>query len=194
MAIHAVEVRVEEATLGGCDEQSAVHGERHVEVLVDVAGLKLDFEDASACAVADGSHHGGINGIAFHLGETASYAELRGRCCRWQTGQRGNQRTRTRAMASRRVANESAKWRSGRERDRTTATSPSGLGGKMPHALSDDEGVAAEGDRHVVMPAGEGTTFEVIEPQLTLLFFVDALGAVAFFEEAHDLLFAHGTP
>src|ERR1019366_9893528 len=94
----------------------------------------------------------------------------------WQSGQRGSQRTSARAMASRMVVKESAKWRSGRERVRTSGTSPSGRGGKMPHSLSDDEGVAAECDRDVMMPAGETASLEVVESQLAFHFLVDALG------------------
>ena len=61
---------------------------------------------------------------------------------RRQVGHRSSQRARTRAMARRAVGNESAKWRSGRERDRVGLTGPSGLGGKSAYALGDDEGVA----------------------------------------------------
>src|ERR1019366_9083079 len=65
------------------------------------------------------------------------------------------------------------------------------VGGKMPHTLRDDEGVAADGDRNVMMPAEEASPFEVVEPQLALHLFVDALGAISFLEETHELLFAH---
>ena len=71
------------------------------------------------------------------------------------------------------------------------ATLPSGRGGEMPHALSDDEGVAAEGDRDVMVPAREAASLEVVEAQLALHLLVDALGAVALLEQADDLLLAH---
>jgi hypothetical protein len=45
-------------------------------------------------------------------------------------------------MAIRAVAKESAKWRSGRERDRVSLTGASALGGKGAYALGNDEGVA----------------------------------------------------
>jgi len=34
----------------------------------------------------------------------------------------------------------------------------------MPQTLSDDEGVAAEDDRDVMMPAAKAPSFEVVEP------------------------------
>src|SRR5579863_74042 len=94
-------------------------------------------------------------------------------------------------MASRMVEKESAKCRSGRERDRTRGTLPSSRGGEMPQALSEDEGVAAEGDRDVMIPAWEGASLEVVEPELALHLGVDVLGAIALLEDAHDLLLAH---
>ena len=51
---------------------------------------------------------------------------------------------------------ESAKWRSGRARERTVGTRPGGRGGKSAEALGDDEGVATEHDRDVVMPTCKG--------------------------------------
>jgi hypothetical protein len=59
-------------------------------------------------------------------------------------------------MARRAVMKESAKWRSGRNRERTVSTSPGGRGGKSADALGDNEGVAAEDDRDVVVPGWEG--------------------------------------
>ena len=94
-------------------------------------------------------------------------------------------------MARRTVMNESAKWRSGRDRERTVATRPGGRGGKSADAFSDHEGVAAEDDGDVVMPAWEGPPLEVVEPELALEVLVHPLGAPAFLEEADDLLLAH---
>ena len=61
----------------------------------------------------------------------------------------------------------------------------------MPHTLRDDEGVAADRDGNVVMPTGETSPLEVVEPELALHLLVDALSAVALLEEAHKLLLAH---
>jgi hypothetical protein len=83
-----------------------------------------------------------------------------------------------RAMKRRAVMKLSAKCRSGRERLRVVAQRPSGRGGKTPHAFSDDERVAAEGDGDVVVPAGEASSFEVVEPDLALQVFVDTLRQV----------------
>jgi hypothetical protein len=54
----------------------------------------------------------------------------------WQAGQRGSQRAMARAIASRMVANLSAKWRSGRERLRVVVQRPSGRGGAPPYEVS----------------------------------------------------------
>lgn len=51
------------------------------------------------------------------------------------------------------VAKESAKWREGRASVRIDVRSFSARGGKMPHTLDDDKGVAAEDDRNVVTPS-----------------------------------------
>ena len=48
----------------------------------------------------------------------------------WQSGQRGSHSKRTRAIVRRMVAKESTKCRSGRARERTGVTRPSGRGGK----------------------------------------------------------------
>src|SRR5262249_17979797 len=61
-------------------------------------------------------------------------------------------------------------------------------GGKMPRAFSDDERVAAEDKRDVVMPSGERATLEVIESELALEVFVGALGSPALHHDADDLL------
>src|SRR5579859_939061 len=94
-------------------------------------------------------------------------------------------------MASRVVMNESAKWRSGRDRDRTVSTGPDGRGGKSADALGDDEIVAAHDDRDVMVPARVGATLEVIEAELTFEVLVHAFRAPAFLEDPYDLLLAH---
>ena len=71
-------------------------------------------------------------------------------------------------MARRAVAKESAKCLSGRACERVTATGAFGRGGKMPHTFGDDERIAAENDRDVVVPSREGTALEVIQPQAPL--------------------------
>src|SRR5438445_367100 len=73
-----------------------------------------------------------------------------------------------RAIASRIVMKESSKWRSGRDSERTVAFLPSGRGGKTPHTFGDDERVAADRDGYMMMPAGEASAFEVVEPELAL--------------------------
>src|SRR5262245_13244917 len=94
-------------------------------------------------------------------------------------------------MASRIVMNESTKCRSGREADRSVGIGPSRRGGKMPRAFSDDEREAAEDDGNVMVPAREGTTFEVIESELAFKVFVGALRSPALLDDTHDLLLAH---
>ena len=47
-------------------------------------------------------------------------------------------------------------------------------GGKRFDAFGGDEGVAAQGDRDVVMPAGIATPFVVVESKLTFEIFIDA--------------------
>src|ERR1700722_16167513 len=94
-------------------------------------------------------------------------------------------------MARRIVAKESVKCRSGRDVDRATRTLPSLRGGKVPHALSDDEGVAAEDDREMMVPAAEAAPLEVVESQLALHLLVDGLRSPAFLERAHDLFGGH---
>src|ERR1019366_7878496 len=106
----------------------------------------------------------------------------------WQCGQRGNHRTRTRAMARRAVMKESSKWRSCRAFERVARTRPSARGGKMPQALAGNERIAAEDDGDVVMPAAKGAPLVVVEAELTLEVFVDALGAPAFLGDPHELL------
>ena len=83
---------------------------------------------------------------------------------------------------------ESSKWRSCRALERIARTRPSARGGKTPQALAEDERVAAEDDGDVVIPAAEGSTFVVIQPQLALEIFVHALGAPAFLRDPHQLL------
>src|SRR5258706_11761162 len=100
----------------------------------------------------------------------------------WQHGHRGSHPTITRAMASRIVANESSKWRSGRAVERVVFFLPSGRGGKMPRPFGDNERVAAQDDRDMMMPARKRTPFEVVETQLTLELFVGVLGSPALFQ------------
>jgi hypothetical protein len=58
----------------------------------------------------------------------------------------------------------------------------------MPHTLGDDESVAAEDDRDVVMPPWKRAAFEVVEAELALELFVGPFGSPALFDDAHDLL------
>ncbi len=110
---------------------------------------------------------------------------------RKQSGHRGSHPAITRAIASRVVAKESAKWRSGRAVERTGWTNPSRRGGKTPYAFRDDEGVATKDYGDVVVPTRERTTLVVIEAELALELFVRSLGAPPLFGRADDLLLAH---
>src|ERR1019366_1831612 len=110
---------------------------------------------------------------------------------RRHVGQRGSQHVKACAISRRMVGKESAKWSSGRDFERTRSTLPFGRGGEMLHSLSDDEGVAAERDSHVVVPAGETATFEVVEAEFALHLLVDQLGPIALLEGTDDLLLAH---
>ncbi len=65
---------------------------------------------------------------------------------------------------------------------------PGDRGGKSADALGDDERVATEHDRDVMMPAWVRATLEVIETELALEVLVHALGPPAFLEGPHDLL------
>src|SRR2546426_11598616 len=82
------------------------------------------------------------------------------------TGQRGSHLAMTRAIAIRALMKLSGKWRSGRERLRLGLRRPSGRGGETPHAFRNDERVAAQSDRDMVMPTAELSSFEVVEPEL----------------------------
>ncbi len=83
-------------------------------------------------------------------------------------GHRGSQVAITRAMASRAEMKLSWKWRSGREELRVGVSRPSGRGGETPHPFSNDERVAAQGDRDVMVPAREAAAFVVVQPEFTL--------------------------
>ena len=98
-----------------------------------------------------------------------------------------------RAIARRIVAKESSKCRSGRALDRTRGTNPSRRGGKRPHTFADDERVAAEDDRDVMIPARKGATFVVVEPELAFELLVGAFGAPSFLDRASDVLLAHSS-
>ena len=75
---------------------------------------------------------------------------------------------------SRRVMNESGKWRSGREPLLVVVKVVCGRGGKSEASLADDEGVAAQDRRDVVMPPPEAAPFEVIQSQLAFEVLVDS--------------------
>src|SRR5256885_13169432 len=93
-----------------------------------------------------------------------------------------------RAIARRMVAKLSAKWRSGRERLRVDFQRPSGRGGKMPHTFGNDERVAAQNDRDVMVPARKPPAFVVIESEFVLEILVRALDAPALHHAPHQLL------
>ena len=60
----------------------------------------------------------------------------------------------------------------------------------MPRAFSDDERVAAQDDRDVVMPSREASALEVVEPELALEIFVSAFGSPALHNDADEPLSA----
>src|SRR5579863_3287324 len=91
-------------------------------------------------------------------------------------------------MARRAVMKESSKWRSCRAVERVARTRPSARGGKMPQSLAGHKRIAAEDDGDVVMPAAEGASLVVVEPEFPLEVFVYALGAPAFLGDPHELL------
>ena len=98
-----------------------------------------------------------------------------------------------RAIASRMVAKLSAKCRSGRARLRVVFQRPSGRGGEMPHTFGDDERVAAEDDRDVMMPAGKPTAFVVVEAELVVEILVRAFDPPALHHTAHQLFLRRTT-
>jgi hypothetical protein len=61
----------------------------------------------------------------------------------------------------------------------------------MPHTFGDDERVAAQDDRDVVMPAGKAAAFEVVEAELAFQVLVDALCAPALHHDPYELLLRH---
>ena len=61
----------------------------------------------------------------------------------------------------------------------------------MPRTFSDDERVAAQDDRDVMMPTGEPSAFVVIEAEFTLEVLVGALGAPALHDQSYELLARH---
>src|SRR5689334_6764637 len=96
-----------------------------------------------------------------------------------------------RAIARRAVMKLSWKWRSGRAELRVVSWRPSGRGGKMPHALSDDERVAAQSDRHMMMPTRIPAALKVIEAEFPFEVFVHALRAPALHHGTNQLLLGH---
>ena len=87
----------------------------------------------------------------------------------------------------------SAKWRSGRDLVRVVGQRPSGRGGETSCPLGNDEGVAGEDDGNVMVPAGKSSALVVIEAELTLEIFVDALGPPPLGHETDELLRGHRT-
>jgi hypothetical protein len=83
---------------------------------------------------------------------------------------------------------ESAKWRSGRAAERTGSMRPSGREGKNAVAFGHHEGVAAEDDGYVVVPAAETAALEVIETEFPLEVLIGALGTPALHGDADELV------
>src|ERR1041384_8869217 len=61
----------------------------------------------------------------------------------------------------------------------------------MPRTFGDDERVAAENDRDVMMPTGEPSALIVIEAELALEILVDTLGAPPLHDQSYELLARH---
>src|SRR5262245_4666236 len=61
----------------------------------------------------------------------------------------------------------------------------------MPRAFGDDERVAAENDRDVMMPARIPSALVVIQPEFTLEVFIGALRSPALHDSSDDLLLGH---
>jgi hypothetical protein len=61
----------------------------------------------------------------------------------------------------------------------------------MPRTFSDDERVAAEDDRDVMVPTWEAPALVVIETELALEILVGALRAPALHDQPHELLTGH---
>ena len=61
----------------------------------------------------------------------------------------------------------------------------------MPRTFGDDERVAAEDNRDVMMPTWEPSALVVIEAEFTLEVLVDALCAPALHDQPHELLAGH---
>ena len=92
-----------------------------------------------------------------------------------------------RERASLAVLSESAKCRSGRERDLSAETLPSALGGKAPDAFGNQERKAAQDDRNMVVPTAIAPAFEMVEPELALQVLVNAFGPPALLEQTQKL-------
>ena len=69
---------------------------------------------------------------------------------------------------------------------------PSGRGGKTPHTFSNDERVAAQSDRHVMMPTRKPAPFKVVEAESPFEVFVYALRAPPLHHSTNQLLLGHG--
>ena len=61
----------------------------------------------------------------------------------------------------------------------------------MPSSLGNDECVASQDDRYVMVPASEASTFEVIEAELTLEVLVGAFGSPSLFDVPDELFSRH---
>src|SRR5688500_13933604 len=63
----------------------------------------------------------------------------------------------------------------------------------MPHTLGDNERVAAEDDRNVVMPPRKRAALIMVQAGLVLQLLVSLLGPPALLEDTDNLLLAHST-
>src|SRR5512134_2364171 len=97
----------------------------------------------------------------------------------------------TRAIARRTVMKLSWKWRSGRERLRVVFQRPCGRGGETPRAFGNDERVAAENDRDMVVPAWKPSSLVVIDAELSFEVLIDPLRPPSLHHDSQELSLGH---
>lgn len=62
---------------------------------------------------------------------------------------------------------------------------------RRPHTFADDERIAAQDDRDVVIPAWKGAPFVGVEPELAFELLVGAFGTPSLLDRTSDVLLAH---
>ena len=114
-----------------------------------------------------------------------------GAAARWMWSLRlwhGNQVAMMQDKAGRGVIKDWRTWRCARDRVAVFFRSfRSPPWGKAPCPLCNDEGETHQSNCYVVVPAGIGTTLEVVEPELAFELFMGAFGSMAFLDQADQL-------